>query len=110
MDAKSKALKAHRARLKKRGMKRLEVCVPAGEAAVIRRAASVLRGQTDEAVRLRQILGFAPELGTVANAADLFAMPEALSPAGEVLWDDAMIQIERDRKDTRLSALRKSAL
>ena len=69
-------------------MKRLEVCVPAGEAAVIRRAASVLREQAGEAARLRQVLGFAAEPGGAANAIELFAMPEPLSPAGEALWDD----------------------
>jgi hypothetical protein len=37
-------------------------------------------------------------LTRTANAADMFAMPEPLSPAGEALWDDAMVQIERDRK------------
>ena len=107
MDAKSKALKSHRARLKKRGVKRLEVSVPAREAAVIRRAASVLREQAGEAARLRQILGFAPEPGGPASAVDLFAMPEPLSPSGEALWDDAMAQIERDRKDSTLSRARK---
>lgn len=107
MDAKSKALRAHRLRLKKRGLARIEVYVPAREAAVIRRAAAVLREQASEAARLRQVLGLAPG---PANAADQFAMPETLSPAGEALWDDAMAQIERDRKDTRLSALRKSTL
>lgn len=110
MDAKMKALKAHRARLKKRGLKRLEVSVPAGEAAVIRRAASALREQAGDAARLRQILGFAAEPGRAANAAEVFAMPEPLSAAGEALWDDAMAQIEDDRKDPALSGLRKSAL
>lgn len=110
MDAKSKALKAHRARLKKRGMKRLEVSVPASEAAVIRRAASVLREQASEAARLRQVLGFARAPGRAANAVDLFAMPEPLSPAGEALWDDAMAQINRDRKDRTLNRARKFTL
>ncbi len=110
MDAKSKAVNAHRARLKKRGMKRLEVSVPAGEAAVIRRAASVLREQANEAARLRHVLGFARAPGRAANAIDLFAMPEPLSAAGEALWDDAMAQIENDRKDPALNRPRKFTL
>jgi nucleotidyltransferase/DNA polymerase involved in DNA repair len=110
MDAKSKSLKAHRARLKKRGMKRLEVSVPAGEAAVIRKAASALRERAAEAARLRQTLGFAPEPGRAANALDLFAMPEPLSAAGEALWADAMAQIENSRKDPALSRPRKFSL
>lgn len=107
MDAKSEALKVHRARLKKRGMKRLEVCVPASEAAVIRRAATVLRERTAEATRLRQVLGFSPQPGGGASAVELFAMPELLSPDGEALWDTAMIQIERERKDSTLNRPRK---
>ncbi len=110
MDAKSKALKAHRARLKKRGMKRLEVCVPAAEAGVIRKAASVLREHSGEAMRLRQLLGFAAEPGRATSAADLFAMSEPLSPAGEALWDEAMAQIERDRKNSALNRPRKLSL
>lgn len=110
MDARSKALKAHRARLKKRGMKRLEVCVPAREAAVIRKAASVLREQSARAGELRQVLGFTGNSNRSANAADLFAMAEPLSSAGEALWHDAMAQIERDRKSPRLSSLRKLAV
>jgi hypothetical protein len=109
MDAKSKALKAHRARLKRRGLKRLEISVPADEAPVIRRAASVLREQSSEAARLRQILGFPPEPGRAVDVIDFFAMPEPLSAAGEALWDDAMARIEKDRKDPTLSGLRKSA-
>ncbi len=35
---------------------------------------------------------------SAANGANLFAMSEPLSPAGEALWDDTMAQIERDRK------------
>jgi len=110
MDAKVKALKAHRARLKKRGIKRVEVSVPVREAAVIRKAAAVLREQAGEARRLRQILGFAPEGARTANAVDLFAMTPPLSPAGEALWDAAMEQIERDRKDFALNSPRKLAL
>jgi len=110
MDAKVKALKAHRARLKRRGIKRVEVGVPVREAAVIRKAAAVLREQAGEATRLRQILGFARETKRAANAAELFAMTPPLSRAGEALWDAAMEQIERDRKDFALNRPRKLAL
>lgn len=107
MDAKAKALKAHRARLKRRGMKRLEVCVPVREAAVIRRAASVLREQTAEAGRLRQVLGFARAAGSVTSAVDLFAMPEQPSSADDAMWDEAMAQTARDRKDSAINRPRK---
>ena len=110
MDANTKALRRHRARLKRRGLKRLEVSVPAAEAPVIRRAASVLREQAGEASRLRQVLGFARESGRAASALDLFAMTEPLSAAGEALWDDAIEKIQRDRKDRALNRPRKIAL
>jgi len=107
MDAKTKALKAHRARLKKRGMKRLEVCVPAVEAEVIRRAASVLRKQAAEAGLLRQVLGFAQTPGRVTTAVDLFALPEQSSTVDDAMWDEAMAQIARDRKDPAINRPRK---
>jgi hypothetical protein len=110
MDAKVKALKAHRARLKKSGIKRVEVSVPVREAAVIRKAAAVLREQAGEAMRLRQLLGFAPKAARAANGLELFAMTPPLSPAGEALWDAAMERIERDRKDFALNRSRKLAL
>jgi len=110
MATRSKALNAHRARLKTRGMKRLEVSVPISEAAVIRKVAAVLREQAGEAARLRQILGFPPGGGGAENAVELFAMTEPLSPAGEALWQAAMAQIERDRKDSALNRPRDPAL
>jgi len=110
MDAKTRAVKAHRARQKRRGMKRLEVNVPAREAPVIRRAASVLRAQSAEAARLRQVLGFPRETGNPASAPDLFAMTPALSTVGEALWDEAMAQVVRDRRDRVLSRARKVTL
>lgn len=110
MDAKTKALSAHRARLKKRGMKRLEVWVPAREADVVRRAASVLREQSGEAAQLRQVLGFPRQAERPASAVDIFAMNAPLSPAGEALWDEAMERIQRDRKNRALNRPRKIAL
>lgn len=114
MDARNKALKAHRARLKRRGMKRLEVSVPAREAPVIRRAAAALREQSGDAARLRQVLrqvlGFAREPGRPASALDVFAMTPPLSPAGEALWDEAMAQVRRGRKDRALNRPRKVRL
>jgi hypothetical protein len=110
MDAKTKAVKAHRARLKRRGMKRLEVWVPASETAVIRKAASVLREHARETARLRQLLGFGAEPGRKASALDLFAMPEPLSAKSEAAWDDVMEQIQSDRKKPAHSRARKLAL
>jgi hypothetical protein len=110
MDAKTKALSAHRARLKKRGMKRLEVWVPAREADVVRRAASVLREQSGEAARLRQALGFSGQAEHPESAIDIFAMTAPLSPAGEALWDETIELVQRDRKNRALNRPRKIAL
>ncbi len=110
MDTSSKAVNAHRTRLKKQGLKRVEVSVPAREAVVIRKAAAVLRGPRVDAARLRLLLGFAADNNRVTNAAELFAMPERPSPTGEALWDEAMAEIERDRKDPALNRRRKVAL
>ncbi len=104
--AQRRATKRYRERRRRSGLKRLEVQVPAQEAAVIRKAAAILRGQPEEAMWLRVHLGFAPEPGNALSALDAFAMKEALSPQGEALWKDVMRQIERDRKDPLLSRSR----
>lgn len=103
MDARTRAVKSHRTRLRRRGFKRVEVQVPAAEVEVIRRAAAVLRDPTEEAARLRRHLGFESERGRALTAIDIFAMPEPLSAEGERLWEQAMKQVARDRKDRRLN-------
>jgi hypothetical protein len=105
-SAQRRATKRYRERHHKRGLKRLEVQVPAEEAAVIRKAAAILRNQAEEAMRLRAHLGFNAEPRQALAALDAFAMNEPLSPKGEALWEDAMAQVERDRKDPALSRLR----
>jgi hypothetical protein len=103
MDARTKALKSHRVRQRRRGFKRVEVQVPAREVAVIRKAAAILRNPTEEATYLRRHLGFESEVDVALTALDIFAMPEPLSAEGERLWDQTMKRVERDRKDTRLN-------
>jgi hypothetical protein len=105
MDARTKAVKSHRRRLRKRGLKRVEVQVPAREADVIRKAAAMLRDPA-EAAELRKYLGFDPSDGEVRSAFDVFAMEEPLSPEGAALWEEAMREGERIRKEPRLSRLR----
>jgi len=100
------ATKRYRERRRKRGLKRLEVQVPADEVQVIRRAAAILRDQADDAKRLRFLLGFSPELRHAKTALDAFSMPGPLSPDGEALWDDAMAQVQRDRTNPALGHLR----
>jgi hypothetical protein len=86
------------------------VQVPVGEAAVIKKAAAVLRERSEEAARLRQHLGFAPEGGSRMSALDIFAMTEPLSEEGERLWDEAMARVEHDRKNPVLGRARKLKL
>jgi hypothetical protein len=103
MDARTKAVKSHRMRLRRRGFKRVEVQVPAGAVDVIRKAAAILRQPSEEAAQLRHHLGFESERSQARTALDIFAMPEALSAAGERLWEQAMKQVARDRKNRRLN-------
>lgn len=110
MDTRTIAVKAHRARMKKRGMKRVEVSVPASQAAALRRAASMLRGTANDVARLRQTLGFTAKREDIASAVDLFAMPEPWVDAVQSEWDRAMQQVERDRKNRKLNRPRKITL
>ena len=105
-SAQRRATKRYRERRNKRGLKRLEVQVPATESDVIRKAAAILRGQAEEAMRLRAHLGFNAEPRHALTALDAFAMKEPLSPQGEALWEDAMAQVGRNRKDPVLSRVR----
>ena len=98
------ATKEYRERRLTRGLKRLEVQVPATEVAVIRKVAAILCEQPKETSLLRQHLGLAPR--HAQSALDIFAMQEPLSPEDEVLWDDAMAQVERERRDPVLNRLR----
>ena len=52
MDARTKALKSHRKRLRSSGLKRVEVTVPARDATLVRQIASVLRTEGPQAKRL----------------------------------------------------------
>ncbi len=108
--AQRRATKRYRERRRKRGLKRLEVQVPIGEAMVIRRAAEILRGEAEAASRLRAHLGFDAEWGHPRTALDIFAMQEPLTAQAEALWDRAMAQIERARSDEAFNRLRNPEL
>jgi hypothetical protein len=104
--AQRRATKRYRERRRKTGLKRLEVQVPASEAVVIRRAAEILRGQAEEANRLRAHLGFYPDAGHPSTALDVFAMTESLNAEAEALWEQAMTQVEQARRDTSFNRSR----
>ena len=101
--AQQRATKRYRERGHERGLQRVEVQVPVGEAVVIRRAAAILRDQAGEAMRLRVHLGFRSEFDRTPTALGVFAMDEPLSAEAEALWDEAMAQVERERKDPSLN-------
>ena len=104
--AQREATRRYRERRRKGGLARLEVQVPAAEVPVIRKAASLLRDQAEDAVRLRRHLGF-EDSANAQTALDIFAMQEPLPAEVEALWEDAMGQIRRDRGDPRFNRARK---
>jgi hypothetical protein len=109
-QAQRRATRKYRERRSKSGFKRLEVQVPTSEAAVIKKAAAVLREKSDESAKLRQYLGFDPEPGKIMSVLEAFAMTEPSSEEGEALWEEAMAQVARDRKDPALNRPRKLRL
>jgi len=59
-------------------------------------------------IYLKRPLGFQTGLDAVSSALDIFAMTEALSSEGEALWDEAMAQVERERRNPTLSRAREA--
>src|SRR5262245_23567419 len=104
--AQRRAIKRYRENRRKRGLKRLEVHVPATEVAVIRKAAAILRDRRPEAAKLRTLLGFDIQPGQPSSVLDIFAMTESLSPEGEALCNEAIAQIERESRDPSLTRTR----
>jgi hypothetical protein len=109
-SAQQRATRRYRERRRNGGFKRLEVQVPTADAAVIKKAASVLREQSEESTRLRQHLGFESKPRKGMSVLEAFAMTEPLSEEGERLWEEAMAQVARDRKDPVLNRPRKLRL
>jgi hypothetical protein len=105
-NAQRRATKRYRERTRKRGLKRLEVRVPVADVPVIRKVAAILRDQPREATLLREHVGLSPSTSPAMSALDVFAMTEPLSPEGEALWDEAMAQVERERRDPLLNRAR----
>jgi hypothetical protein len=108
--AQRRATRRYRERRNNSGFKRIEVQVPVDEAAVIKKAAAVLCERSEKAARLRKHLGFAPGSDHAASALAAFAMSEPLSDEAETLWNKAMEQVARDRKEPALNRPRKVML
>ena len=93
MDARTKALRAHRKRLQTRRMKRVEVTLREQDAALIRRLAADLRRNDANADRLRFVLRgtLAEHRGT--TIAEALYDPVIAGPE----FDEAFEEIERIR-------------
>jgi hypothetical protein len=103
MDARTKALKTHRKRLRKNGLKRVEVTVPSHREKVVREVAALLRAGGVPAQQLttsvRQISGGGKE-PTIAEVMD--SLPDISGPEFDAVFEE----IERLRHDPVLNRLR----
>jgi hypothetical protein len=103
MDARTKALKSHRKRLRSSGLKRVEVTVPSRDAKLVREVASVLRNGGATARRLassvRDITGKEKE-PTIAEV--MAAAPDISGPEFDAVFDE----IERLRHDPVVQKVR----
>ncbi len=66
-------MRRHRQRLKNQGLQRIEVYVPADDAALIKGLAKVLCGDSAKAERLRRVLGADAEEGSASGLKELLA-------------------------------------
>jgi hypothetical protein len=103
MDARTKALKTHRKRLRNNGLKRVEVTVPSRDAKVVREVAALLRAGGAPARRLtasvQQIVGVGKE-PTIAEVID--SLPDISGPEFDAVFEE----IERLRHDPVANKLR----
>jgi hypothetical protein len=103
MDARTKAVKTHRTRLKARRMQRVEVTVREHDAVLLRKVASELRRDDAAAQRLRKVLAGAtsrPRKRTIAEVFD--SLPDVSGPE----FDAAFEEIERFRHDPIMMKVR----
>jgi hypothetical protein len=102
-DARTRAVKSHRKRLRKRRMKRVEVTVREPDAALVRAMAAALRRDDAAARRLRAIVRQAvaqdpePSVGKVLNS-----LPDISGPEFDAVFDE----IERSRRDPIMMQVR----
>ena len=95
MDARTKALKTHRKRLRTRGLRRVELTLEENDAALLRRVASKLRKADAEAARIRSALREAVAEHRAPTLAEALYDPVIAGPE----FDDVFEEIERARHD-----------
>src|ERR1700752_124100 len=92
MDARTRAVKTHRKRLRTRGLKRVEVTVHEANVSLLREVATRVRSTTGDAKRIKAVLTTRQAQKT-KNLADAFYDPVIPGPE----FDDAFEEIERSR-------------
>jgi hypothetical protein len=101
--AQSKAIKSHRARLRKQGMKRIEVVVRNQDAAMVRDLAAALRRDDESARKLRTTVRNAFGQHAEPSIADVLrSLPDVSGPE----FDSAFGEIERLRQDPIMKQVR----
>jgi hypothetical protein len=103
MDARTKALKTHRKRLRDGGLKRVEVTAPARDTTLVRQIASVLRTQGPQAKRLISELRQITSQKKGPTAAEVIDEgPDISGPE----FDPVFEEIERRRRDPAMQKAR----
>jgi hypothetical protein len=99
----TKAVKSHRTRLRKQGMKRVEVIVRNQDAAMVRDLAAVLRRDDEAARKLRTVVRDAFGQRAEPSIADVLRLlPDVSGPE----FDDAFSEVERLRKHPIMKQVR----
>jgi hypothetical protein len=95
MSTQSKALKAHRKRLRTKGLRRVELSVRAEQVALLRDVAARLREKPAEAKRIKSAIW--PESGAARRKtlSETLYDPAIAGPE----FDDVFDEIERARRD-----------
>jgi hypothetical protein len=102
-SAQSKAIKSHRTRLRKQGMKRIEVIVRDHDSALVRDMAAILRRDDVAAGKLRTVLREAFGQGAQPSIADVLrSLPDISGPE----FDKAFEEIERLRQHPIMKQVR----
>ena len=103
VSSQSKAVKSHRSRQRKQGMKRIEVIVCNQDAALVRGMAAVLRRDDVSARKLRTALRNASVPSAQPSIADvLHSLPDISGPE----FDDIFQEIERFRQHPVMKQVR----
>jgi hypothetical protein len=102
-NAQKKAIKNHRTRMRKRGMKRIEVVVRDQDAELVRDIAASLRRDDISARKLRTAMRDAVDPGNEPSIAEVLrSLPDISGPE----FDEAFDEIERLREHPIMKQVR----